>query len=45
MDVFRLHQFGRTRLVRGTRRLEDINTSIDEVLGGKVTARLVFDLR
>ncbi|AMM12394.1 MULTISPECIES: alcohol dehydrogenase AdhP [Streptomyces] len=45
VEVFRLHQLGRTRVVRETRRLEDINTSIDEVLDGKVTARLVFDLR
>ncbi|NED81721.1 zinc-dependent alcohol dehydrogenase, partial [Streptomyces sp. SID11233] len=38
-------RLGRTRVIRETRRLEDINLAIDEVLSGKVTARLVFDLR
>lgn len=44
-EVFRLHRLGRTRVIRETRRLEDINLAIDEVLSGKATARLVFDLR
>lgn len=44
-EVFQLHLLGRTRVIRETRHLEDINLAIDEVLSGKVTARLVFDLR
>ncbi|MFI8437252.1 alcohol dehydrogenase AdhP [Streptomyces sp. NPDC079020] len=44
-EVFQLHRLGRTRVVRETRGLGDINTSIDEVLSGKVSGRLVFDLR
>ncbi|MGW1090298.1 alcohol dehydrogenase AdhP [Streptomyces sp. NPDC002596] len=44
-EVFRLHLLGRTRVVREVRRLDDINSSIDEVLNGKVAGRLVFDLR
>ncbi|WP_328907728.1 alcohol dehydrogenase AdhP [Streptomyces sp. NBC_00234] len=44
-EVFRLHALGRTRVVRETRALGDINTSIDEVLAGKVSGRLVFDMR
>ncbi|WEH38115.1 alcohol dehydrogenase AdhP [Streptomyces sp. AM 2-1-1] len=44
-EVFRLHRLGRTRVVRETRSLADINDSIAEVLAGTVSGRLVFDLR
>ncbi|MFE4972219.1 zinc-dependent alcohol dehydrogenase [Kitasatospora sp. NPDC056651] len=44
-EVFRLHALGRTRVIRETRRLEDVNDCFEEVLSGKVSARLVFDLR
>ncbi|MFE6870738.1 alcohol dehydrogenase AdhP [Kitasatospora sp. NPDC057692] len=44
-EVFQLHALGRTRVIRETRRLEDVNTCFDEVLTGKVSARLIFDLR
>ncbi|OON77398.1 zinc-dependent alcohol dehydrogenase [Streptomyces tsukubensis] len=44
-EVFRLHRLGRTRVVRETRRLEDINLAFREVQEGKVSARVVFDLR
>ncbi|MFF9507761.1 alcohol dehydrogenase AdhP [Streptomyces sp. NPDC014724] len=44
-EVFQLHRLGRTRVVRESRALEDINTSIDDVLAGKVPGRLVFDMR
>ncbi|AXI79052.1 alcohol dehydrogenase AdhP [Peterkaempfera bronchialis] len=44
-DTFRLHALGRTRVIRESRRLEEVNTCMDELLAGKVTARLVFDLR
>ncbi|MFI6653172.1 alcohol dehydrogenase AdhP [Streptomyces sp. NPDC050529] len=43
-EVFRLHRLGRTRVVRESRDLADINASIDEVLKGTVSGRLVFDL-
>jgi propanol-preferring alcohol dehydrogenase len=43
-DCFALHAAGRTRVVAETRRLEDVNECFDEVLGGRVPARLVFDL-
>ncbi|MCC0574621.1 alcohol dehydrogenase AdhP [Streptomyces californicus] len=44
-EVFRLHSLGRTRVVRETRDLADINGAIDQLLGGTVPGRLVFDLR
>ncbi|MFE2345267.1 alcohol dehydrogenase AdhP [Kitasatospora cineracea] len=44
-EVFRLHQLGRTKVIRETRKLEDVNACFEEVLAGKVSARLVFDLR
>jgi propanol-preferring alcohol dehydrogenase len=44
-EVFRLHRLGRTRVVRETRQLEEVNTCFEEVLAGTVAARLVFDLR
>lgn len=44
-EVFQLHRLGRTRVVRETRGPGDINSSIEEVLSGEVSGRLVFDLR
>ncbi len=44
-EVFRLHEQGRTRVVRETRRLEEVNECFEEVEKGQVKARLVFDLR
>jgi propanol-preferring alcohol dehydrogenase len=43
-EVFDLHAQGRTRVVAESRKLEDVNDCFDEVLSGKVPARLVFDL-
>jgi propanol-preferring alcohol dehydrogenase len=43
-EVFRLHAAGRTKVQFETRKLDDINACIDEVLAGRVTARLVFEL-
>lgn len=43
-DCFALHARGRTRVVVQTRRLEDVNACFEEVLAGRVPARLVFDL-
>ncbi|TIC87618.1 alcohol dehydrogenase AdhP [Nocardioides sp. GY 10113] len=42
-EVFRLHALGRTRVIAETRRLEDVNEAVAEVLAGSVPARLVFD--
>ncbi len=44
-ETFDLHAAGRTTVVRETRHLEDVNSSMAEVLSGTVDARLVFDLR
>jgi alcohol dehydrogenase, propanol-preferring len=41
-DVFALHVAGRTRVIAGERRLEDVNTCVDDVLAGRVPARVVF---
>lgn len=42
-EVFALHAAGRTEVVRETRELADIADAMDEVLAGKVPARIVFD--
>jgi len=44
-DVFALHARGLTKVVAETRQLEDVNQCFEEVLAGRVPARLVFDLR
>jgi propanol-preferring alcohol dehydrogenase len=44
-EVFELHALGRTRVVRETRPLSSINDSIADVLRGRTSARIVFDLR
>jgi alcohol dehydrogenase, propanol-preferring len=44
-EVFLLHALGRTKVIRETRHLSEVNNCFDEVLAGKVSARLVFDLR
>jgi propanol-preferring alcohol dehydrogenase len=41
-DVFALHAAGRTTVIAQERHLDDVNTCIDEVLAGRVPARLVF---
>lgn len=41
-EVFALHAAGRTKVIAGRRYLDDVNLCIDEVLSGKVPARLVF---
>lgn len=43
-EVFELHRRGRTRVIHQTRRLDEVNDCIAEVLAGEVPARLVFDL-
>lgn len=44
-EVFTLHSRGHTRVVRETRRLDDVNSCFEEVEKGQVPARLVFDMR
>jgi alcohol dehydrogenase, propanol-preferring len=41
-EVFALHAAGRTKVIAETRDLDQVNECFDEVLGGKVPARLVF---
>ncbi|MCY7343624.1 MAG: zinc-dependent alcohol dehydrogenase [Pseudonocardia sp.] len=43
-DVFALHAAGRTRVITVARPLEQVNEAIDDVLAGRVQARVVFDL-
>jgi alcohol dehydrogenase, propanol-preferring len=44
-ETFELHAERRTRIVRETRKLDQVNESIGEIERGEVEARLVFDLR
>lgn len=41
-EVFALHAAGRTRVIAQTRRLEEVNDAMAEVLAGQVPARVVF---
>jgi propanol-preferring alcohol dehydrogenase len=41
-DVFALHAAGRTRVIRETRSLTDVNEAMADVEAGRVTARIVF---
>ena len=43
-EVFELHAAGRTAVHYETRPLDQVNESIQEVLDGRATGRLVFDL-
>jgi len=43
-EVFELHARGRTRVVADTRKLDDVNAAIDDVLHARTTARIVFEL-
>lgn len=43
-EVFELHAAGRTRVIRETRSLDDVNASIDDVEAGRVAARIVFEV-
>jgi alcohol dehydrogenase, propanol-preferring len=44
-ETFELHAAGRTRVIRETRRLDEVNEAFEEVEKGQAPARLVFDLR
>jgi alcohol dehydrogenase, propanol-preferring len=43
VEVFALHAQGRTRVVAESRKLDEVNESIDDVLAGRATGRLVFE--
>ena len=43
-EVFGLHAQGRTRVVAETRKLDDVNEAVADVLAGRARARLVFQL-
>ena len=42
-EVFDLHAAGRTRVVAVDRKLDEVNQCIDDVLGGRIPARVVFE--
>ena len=44
-EVFEMHAQGRTRVIRETRKLDEVNECFEEVEKGHVKARIVFDLR
>ena len=44
-ETFQLHAEGRTRIVRQTRHLDDVNEAFEQIEKGGVDARLVFDFR
>lgn len=43
-EVFELHAAGRTRAIYETRPLEAVNDCVEEILGGQVRARVVFEM-
>lgn len=43
-EVFELHARGRTRVIAETRKLDEVNEAIADVLAGRAPARLVFGL-
>jgi propanol-preferring alcohol dehydrogenase len=44
-ETFELHADGRTRVIRETRRLEDVNDAFHQIENAEVDARIVFDFR
>ena len=42
-QVFELHAQGRTRVISETRKIDQVNESIEDVLSGRAAARLVFE--
>jgi propanol-preferring alcohol dehydrogenase len=42
-EVFELHAAGKTKVIRETRSLEDVNEAIADVEAGRVAARVVFE--
>jgi len=44
-EVYAIHAQGRTRVIRETRRLDEVNECFEAVEKGHIKARIVFDLR
>jgi propanol-preferring alcohol dehydrogenase len=44
-ETLQLHMEGRTRVVRETRKLDEVNECFEQIVKGDVDARLVFDFR
>jgi propanol-preferring alcohol dehydrogenase len=44
-EVYAIHAQGRTRVIRESRKLDEVNECFEEVEKGQVKARIVFDLR
>jgi alcohol dehydrogenase, propanol-preferring len=44
-DVYAIHAQGRTRVIRETRKLDEVNECFEQVEKGQIKARIVFDLR
>lgn len=44
VEVFDLHAHGRTRVVAESRKLDEVNAAVDDVLSGRATARVVFEM-
>jgi alcohol dehydrogenase, propanol-preferring len=42
-EVFALHAAGRTKVIAVDRKLDEVNESIEDVLAGRVPARVVFE--
>ena len=42
-EAFALHAAGRTKVIAESRRLDQVNEAMAEVLSSKVPARLVFE--
>ena len=43
VEVFELHARGRTRVIAETRKLDDVNQAMEDVLAGRTDARIVFE--
>jgi propanol-preferring alcohol dehydrogenase len=43
-DVYALHAAGRTKVISVDRKIDEVNQSIDDVLAGRILARVVFQL-
>jgi alcohol dehydrogenase, propanol-preferring len=44
-EVYAIHAQGRTKVIRETRKLEEVNECFEEVEKGHIKARVVFDMR
>lgn len=42
-EVFQLHAQGRTRVIAESRKIDDVNDAMAEVLSGEIAARIVFE--